>query len=207
MSKMLKIYRNFQKSTVSVKNRWLFSRFLTYISCIRLKIFAICLKNSQISLKNVVKNVKNLDKNFWHLPIFDSRNQNIPENLDLNILPKAVYFPENEPKSETLTGSHNLTYDIHNFKTITFSCFIFKYILVKLFQIFEYLKNIIILRNFWEFSSWVSSKEVLVVVESTFPTTLMWMSCRGAPRQWRAGAIIAMEPNTNLTQDKELNNF
>ena len=44
-------------------------------------------------------------------PISDFRNpeRNIPENSDSNIPRKAVYFPENVPKSETVTETHGLT--------------------------------------------------------------------------------------------------
>jgi len=61
-----------------------------------------------------------------------------------------------------------------------------------------------ILRENLDFRSSVSAKEfVVVVVESDFPTTLTWIpldSGTGVPRQRSAGAIIATEPNTNLTK-------
>jgi hypothetical protein len=72
----------------------------------------------------------------------------------------------------------------------------------------------LILRENLDFRSSVSAKEVLVVVvvvESDFPTTLTWIpldSGTGVPRQRSAGAIIAMEPNTNLTKmTKQDDNF
>ena len=53
----------------------------------------------------MVENFKNYTKSFDFLPKM-AYTENVLENLDLNVQREAVHFPENVPKSKTLSGTH-----------------------------------------------------------------------------------------------------